>query len=195
MNLFLLDEDEAANAAAHCDEHLRKMPIEAAQMVYTAFFILLGKDKVRYAAAVRSAPLTCSTNQRGYKPTHIHHPIVAFTVANPLRVINYGLSLCSEYKLRFGKQHAVQRHLIWLNENIITITKTSSEKLSAKSPLSGVKARNNYRSKATTFKRPMHYTNRQPPNWLKLETVCSIRNNGSCVYKVIGAADSSSYGS
>lgn len=164
MNLFFLDEDEAAN------EHLRKMPLEAAQMLYTALFILLGKDKVRYAAIVRSAPLTCSTNQRGYNPTHIHHPIVAFTVANPLRVINYGLSLCNEYKSRFEKQHAVQRHLIWLKENMTLITETGSEEVSKKSPLSGVNARNNYRSKAAiTFKRPMHYTKRQPPDWLKLE--------------------------
>lgn len=184
MNLFFLDDGEAANAQAHCDQHIIKMPLEVAQMLYTTLYILSGKDKACYAKIISSAPLTRSAAQRGYKPTHVHHPVVTYAAKNFLRVVNYGLSLCKEYSYRFGKKHAVKIHLEWLKSNIPTAAKTASLAV-VEPPPSGDQARTIYREKAsTTFKRPMRYTKRQPPHWLQLEIERTAKKNGDILYKI-----------
>lgn len=67
------------------------MPLEAAQLACTAV-LLAGGD----------AP---------YRKTHVNHPCAIWareTAANFFWVCRYGLALCSEYTLRYGKRHACQ---------------------------------------------------------------------------------------
>lgn len=191
MNLFFLEEDVESNANAHCDQHVIKIPVEIAQLLYTSIYNSLGKDTQLYKTAVKTAPLTLSSGERGYKPTHIHSPLVAWVSKNFLRVVNYGLSLCKEYSWRYGKQHAVQRHLLWLKENAPKCEESSEIVLSVAGKglqmnCSLEYVRNYYRSKASvTFKIPMSYTRRSPPTWLNLPIQQQIKKNGDVVYKLL----------
>jgi len=89
MNIFVLDT--CAHTAAHslCDQHVRKMTLETAQILCT----------VAHKMGIK-AP---------YKPTHFNHPCVLWageTADNLMWTGWHGLSLASEYRRRFGKLHA-----------------------------------------------------------------------------------------
>jgi len=89
LNIFYLDEDARTCAAMHCDKHVCKMIVEYAQLLSTAHYVLDGK-------------------QVGYKPTHKNHPCAVWVREN---IEHYAwlyflfLELCTEYTLRYGKQH------------------------------------------------------------------------------------------
>lgn len=118
MNFFWLVEMQNAmkeNAEAHCDEHVRKMPIEAAQMLYT---VLWQKDPIgtwRF-----SAPFTKDGVARGYKPVKNGHPVITWaglSLTNYQLCVDYGLALCTEYTKRYKKVHDTERHLHFLRAN------------------------------------------------------------------------------
>lgn len=88
MNIFILDKDICKSVAYHCDKHVVKMPLEAAQITSTALNIIVGRQL--YGT---------------YKKTHTKHPVVMWAVHNLDYVIFYGLKLCREYTYRYGKQH------------------------------------------------------------------------------------------
>lgn len=96
MNIFYLDQDVRACAAAHADKHVCKMVIEYAQLLSTAHFVLDGK-------------------QVGYKPTHKNHPCAVWVRENSL---NYNYiwrllyHLLHEYTSRYGKVHATDKVLL-----------------------------------------------------------------------------------
>jgi hypothetical protein len=104
VNLFILDLDLRANAEAHVDSHVVKMPLEAAQLACTAL----------HANGV-TAP---------YKPTHRNHPCAVWTRATRMNFIwtcEYGLALCREYNFRYGKFHKcaeVLRTCLWQYEAV-----------------------------------------------------------------------------
>lgn len=97
MQLFILDEDIEKNAQYHCDKHVVKQILEAAQIASTAAWM----NGV-------NAP---------YRPTHKKHPCVlwaAESYENYSYVCRLGLALCDEYTHRYGKVHKSQTVLRWL---------------------------------------------------------------------------------
>ena len=64
MNIFVLDLDPVAAARMHCDKHIPKMCVEAAQMMASALR--------RHGATDEQMPLTKAGTP--YKGGHKHHP-------------------------------------------------------------------------------------------------------------------------
>jgi Pyrimidine dimer DNA glycosylase len=92
MNIFALDYDPAIAASYLVDSHVVKMPLETAQLLSTAVYILSG-NKQYY---------------RFYKPTHKNHPCSIWTrqsLANFNWLVEHGFAICDEYTRRFHKQH------------------------------------------------------------------------------------------
>jgi hypothetical protein len=101
MNIFVLDLDPTVAARMHCDKHVPKMCVEAAQMMASALR--------RHGATDEDMPLTKAG--KPYKGGYAHHPC---TVWAGDRRTNFGwlakhaYALCMEYNKRFGKNHACQ---------------------------------------------------------------------------------------
>jgi len=115
MNLFWLSRKLKRNAKYHCDQHVVKMPLEAVQLLYTALSILMKGEQWR-----NQAPWNKAGTTRGYKATHINHPIAIWvreSLANYNHCVEYALSLCREYTRRYKKVLFVQQHAEWLKAN------------------------------------------------------------------------------
>jgi hypothetical protein len=97
MNLFYLDPDPKACAAAHCDKHVVKMIIETAQLLSTA--VRVHKPNA----------------ENVYKTSHLNHPSAIWVRANrsnylwALTLLHY---LGLEYSMRYGKQHKTIREVM-----------------------------------------------------------------------------------
>lgn len=99
MNIFFLDSDHSINSQYHVDKHVVKMPLEASQIMATA-----------YPKGV--AP---------YKHTHFNHPMAKWareTRGNFLFVLQYASSLCKEYSFRYEKRHKCEDVVEWHMNNI-----------------------------------------------------------------------------
>lgn len=88
MNIFILDYDPKLNARYHCDQHVNKMILEAAQMICT----------VQHLCGVKDVP---------YKPTHPNHPCTKWvreSFDNYLYLLDYAHYLNEEAKRRYNKK-------------------------------------------------------------------------------------------
>jgi hypothetical protein len=88
MNIFILDRDTQLCARYHLDKHVVKMPLESAQLLCTAVLAHGGTSE--------------------YKPAHKNHPCAIWareTQENFLWLVDLGIELCHEYRLRYGKIH------------------------------------------------------------------------------------------
>jgi len=100
MNIFYIDENPIQAAQWLADDHIRKMQIESAQMLSTAHW-LTGKP----------AP---------YKPTHQNHPSAKWvrqSIQHYRWLVQHGIEICSEFEIRYDKEHATLKVLQWLQEN------------------------------------------------------------------------------
>lgn len=94
MNIFYLDHDPREAARMHCDQHVRKMMLEYAQILSTV--IHLNAKSRRWIG------------DKLYKPTHVHHPVVLWTRSTLGHYDWLYLlwnNLHDEYIYRFGKKH------------------------------------------------------------------------------------------
>ena len=101
MNIFVLDKNPEIAARMHCDKHIPKMCVEAAQMMASALR--------RHGATDEQMPLTKSGTP--YKGGYKHHPCTIFagdSRANFVWLAQHAYILCREYNKRFGKNHACQ---------------------------------------------------------------------------------------
>ena len=108
MNIFVLDENPITAAQMHCDKHVPKMCVEAAQMMASA---LRG-----HGATDEQMPLTKSGTP--YKGGYHHHPCTVWvgkSWANFEWLANHALALCIEYTARFGKIHACEQPIVQMN--------------------------------------------------------------------------------
>ena len=99
MNIFILDLDPTRAAQMHCDKHVPKMCVEAAQMMASALR--------RHGATDERMPLTKSGTP--YKGGYAHHPCTVWagnSRTNFEWLSHHALGLLSEYTKRFGKTHA-----------------------------------------------------------------------------------------
>jgi hypothetical protein len=102
MNIFYINEDPIVAARELLDDHVRKMQIESAQMLCFA----------HYAYG----------NQPPYKNSkpHFNHPCskwIRQSIQHYIWLLEHGLAICDEFELRYGKEHATKKVLIWLKEN------------------------------------------------------------------------------
>lgn len=115
MNLFLfslISIDD--NVKKYCLRHTVKMPLEIAQMLYTALHLsVIDKTKIPKDA---------------YKKTHVNHPTSLWIRESPENweyALRTAFALCAQYKRVYGDkrrkkdpkshgEHGVYRHLIWL---------------------------------------------------------------------------------
>ena len=99
MNIFVLDTDPTTAARMHCDKHVPKMCVEAAQMMASALR--------RHGATDEQMPLTKAG--KPYKGGYKHHPCTVWagdSEANFVWLARHAVALCGEYTKRFGKTHA-----------------------------------------------------------------------------------------
>jgi len=112
MNIFVL-ACAAANAAnLHCDQHVCKMIIETAQMLYTYLHSIGELARLDLKSPITGDALT------PYKPTHKHHPCVLWLHGGRSHfrwLIDLGLSLCNRYSDIYGKTHSTAEHLFALD--------------------------------------------------------------------------------
>ena len=101
MNIFVLDNDPAVAAHMHCDKHVPKMVVEAAQMMASALR--------RHGATDEQMPVTKAG--KPYKGGYAHHPCTVWvgdSEGNFVWMAVHAQELLSEYTKRFGKVHACQ---------------------------------------------------------------------------------------
>ena len=101
MNIFVLALDPIEAARMHCDKHIPKMCVEAAQMMASALR--------RHGATDEQMPLTKSGTP--YKGGYAHHPCTVWAGAiqsNFTWLSVHARTLCKEYRKRFGKMHACE---------------------------------------------------------------------------------------
>ena len=92
MNIFVLDYDPAAAAQQQCDQHVRKMCMEATQLLYFAF-----PEEYWLGAS-----------------THLNHPCSLWARAsgdNFAWLLEHAKALFREYARRYGKDHAYHDHV------------------------------------------------------------------------------------
>jgi hypothetical protein len=123
MNIFFLNNDPKTAAQEHCDKHVVKMIVEAAQMLSTAHRMLDGflikeprtnpkTGKVRMVKVWKHIePLL---DKELYQVTHPSHPSNLWTRQTRENYKwHYELfcALCDEYTYRYGKIHATDTKL------------------------------------------------------------------------------------
>lgn len=100
MNIFYLNSDPIQAARELADDHIRKMQIESAQMLCTTFW-----------------HFGCWAP---YKRAHYNHPCTKWvreSIHHFNWLLEHGLEVCEEFKLRYGKDHATKQVLEWIKVN------------------------------------------------------------------------------
>jgi len=90
VNIFVLNEDPRQAAVDQCNRHVVKMGLEAVQLLCTALQTLHPDVTVPY------------------RPTHVHHPCVLWTMATPENaawLAEHAQELFREYTRRYSRRH------------------------------------------------------------------------------------------
>ena len=99
MNIFILHNNPIKAARMHCDKHVPKMCVEAAQMMASALR--------RHGATDEDMPLTKAG--KPYKGGYAHHPCTVWAGESRDNfdwLADHAHKLLCEYYERFGKEHA-----------------------------------------------------------------------------------------
>lgn len=163
MNIFFLDTDIKKCAEYHSDRHVIKMRVELAQLACSAHYFF---------------PV-CDIKEIPYKLTHKNHPSAIWvreSIQNYLYVVNLGLQLCNEMRIRFNtKDQKTENVLIWCIFNIpllrdiqITVPKLGFDtSLSKKANNTISDAVENYRYYYYNNKKHLHkWTKTNIPTWI-----------------------------
>lgn len=114
MNIFVLDENPVSAAAMMCDKHVVKMILESCQLLSTAHHVLDGQE-ILIESKNRKYKSYSNSNEKICKCTMINHPCtiwVRTSQSNYMWLWNHAYSLCQEYTLRYGKEHAMEKMLL-----------------------------------------------------------------------------------
>lgn len=156
MNIFVLDTDPQTAAQMHCNKHVVKMPLEAAQMLSTVHHIYDSDD-----------------SSSVYKPTHRHHPCTLWAAAsrsNYSWLFEYFRALNDEYFHRYYKDHGS-----WLKLRDVLRRPPSTMFDDAPTPFAQAMPDEYKNDDAVVAYRTYYkhdkadllvYTRRQPPIWL-----------------------------
>ena len=111
MNIFALACDPKEAAEMHCDQHVCKMIIETAQILYT-YLNSTGELSRLVLTTVHGDVL------EPYKPTHAHHPCVLWLHGGRSHfrwLLDLGIALCDRFSDIYGKTHSTAEHLVALD--------------------------------------------------------------------------------
>lgn len=122
MNIFFLFLSPILSAQALCDKHVVKMPLEAAQLLSTAFRFLNGerprnKRKKQEKKEIQDETTKKLIDEHNiYRMTHVNHPMaiwVRTSLENFEWLLTHGIALCNEWKYRYNhdenRKHACMR--------------------------------------------------------------------------------------
>lgn len=191
VNCFFLSSDAKRSARYACDQHVGKIALEMAQVLWAVQHTLCAA-RDDWPDVLATAPICASTGRPGYGKVHANHPFARFARRSPANyqcLVTRGLALADEHRMRMGKDHSARTQLAWLQRNPppdATFDGTASQPDFACGPLDGIDEhvpicvpeevlrpgavvssyRNVYRIKAAAFRKPMRWTNRRPPKWL-----------------------------
>jgi hypothetical protein len=192
MNIFVLHWKQRKAARWHVDKHIVKMLLETCQLLYTAHWALYYPELCNYKSAIAlsraqkqlevpeymwSAPICETSNEPGYRPCHILHPCAIWTrisSGNYLWLAELGIELAKEFKYRFKKEHACEKHIYWLFDNLplsismfpcynFPVAMDEQYKIS-KDPITSYR---NYYKTSKKERGLIKYTGREIPHWLK----------------------------
>ena len=114
MNIFILDKSPNLAAQYHCDKHVVKMILEAAQLLSTAHRVMDGHIFHAVSPKGRKLKRWKLLDERQhliYQATHVNHPCAKWVREG---VLNYNwlhdhlMCLLDEYEYRYEKQHKVK---------------------------------------------------------------------------------------
>lgn len=180
MNIFFLSESPEEAARFHCDAHVVKMILEAAQMLSTAHRMLDGTEMTVHFRGRKKKIWVHPDKEINYflyKVTHRNHPSNIWTreaSANYEWHYRLFVALCDEYTYRYGKIHktdALLRDILSRVPSKIKTTNVITEvrKAMKSEPLclrivDPVQA---YRAFYQTKKFKMEWTKRPVPYWFE----------------------------
>uniref|UniRef100_A0A6C0CIX6 Uncharacterized protein n=1 Tax=viral metagenome TaxID=1070528 RepID=A0A6C0CIX6_9ZZZZ len=101
MQLFFVDYDPTKAAQALSDVHVRKMPTEAAQLLSTAYRVMVPDTELAIC--------------KSYNPGGRIVKWLLQSSANFLWLLQHGQALCDEFEYRFEKKHASQKYIALLD--------------------------------------------------------------------------------
>lgn len=165
MNIFVTSPLVSRCAQDLDDLRLRKMIVETAQMAATAL-------RVKYGIETQ------------YKSTHTNHPCNKWareTDVNLNWLLGLGISMCAEYRYRFGKVHKTQAVIndqmiaFYANPGINLAGEQTPFQNSARNSVfdfTGIPVPYSYKAyliaKWTVDKKEPKWTRRGPPSWAKV---------------------------
>jgi hypothetical protein len=124
MNIFYINEDPIIAARELADDHIRKMQIESAQMLSTAYRLNEGIAKIAPSRSgkrmVKHWVLDKNKEDIVYKVAHLNHPSTIWTrqsIQHYRWLVEHGLEICDEFEKRYGKRHKTKDVLEWLQDN------------------------------------------------------------------------------
>lgn len=193
MNLFILDNDISECWKAQTDTHVRKMPIEAVQILSTVVRGLNGTPGWIFHEG-RDLGLFIQDSLPGERKgphrmaalsTHPNHPCTRW-VGACLENWNWALKFAkagfAEFTFRFGKRHATEDLLDRLTETIFLWGLILPDERGARTPF--VRGFTGYEAEDTIEAYRLYYdaekagsgtwTNRAPPRWLGCSTAVGV---------------------
>lgn len=184
MNIFALSPVPEVAAKWHCDKHVSKMIVEAAQMLSTAHRMLDGSMSRRSSKSgktkVRYWEMGDNREDILYKAVHCGHPCTVWTMESHSNYKwHYELfkELCKEYTYRYGKVHATETKLMDVLKEIPKNIKKSymtpfalamgsnPECINYDDPIGSYQQF--YQTKQDRFK--MSWSKRETPHWFKVK--------------------------
>jgi len=112
MNIFVTSPNPWTSARVLPDKHIVKMPLETCQML-----AIVASDK--WGHGFGTLPKADGTPYATEKGAFRNHPCTIWAsefVNNWQWLIQHGIALCDEYKLRYGKHHTCFKTLIAARE-------------------------------------------------------------------------------
>ena len=116
MNIFIFDLDIKKNVSYYCDEHIRKMPIETAQMLSYSHHLFPHVNSDKWLKDLVNAE-----SIHEYQQARANHPCskwVRESRNNYIFLLELGKELCKEFEVRFGHKIKSEEKINWLNKNI-----------------------------------------------------------------------------
>ena len=107
MNIFVTHSFPAESAIVLPDKHICKMPLEACQMLS----IIASKWYHNYGA-IHKADGDAYKTEKGAFRNHPCTQWAAQTIDNSYWLIKWGMNLCDEYAVRYGKIHSCYNTLL-----------------------------------------------------------------------------------
>ncbi len=138
MNIFILDLNPKVAAEYHCDDHVRKMAIEACQMLAVTVYYLngiktrkerLNTDRASIARLWQNYPISDQTLQKygdgGPGFSFLNHPCTIWvrqSSANFSWLIELATEVCNQFEAIYGHEIKCKNQLKWFS-NWLNINK------------------------------------------------------------------------